>query len=116
MAKVKEIEELLSQVVKDNGLEGALIADMEGLPIVSNLPESMDEYEIAATAAAVLVIVESKIGLAKKGSIKQVSIEVDGGYFVIAPIKGDYVVSILAPKEAKLGIVLSALKSIEKKI
>ena len=116
MAKVKEIEELLSQVVADNGLEGVLVADMEGLPIVSHLPKGMDEYEIAATAAAVLIIVESKIGSAGKGNILQASIEADGGYFVIAPVKGEYVVSVLAPIEAKLGIVLSALKSIEKKI
>ncbi len=116
MAKIKEMKEILEGIVKDYGLEGILIADYEGLPLASHLPAGMDEYEIAATSAAVLVIVESKIGSAGKGAIHQASIEAEGGYFVITPIKGDYVASVLASNDAKLGIVLSAVKSIESKI
>ena len=42
MATAKEMEKLLAQVVKDNGLEGAVIADAEGLHLrLTYLPVSM---------------------------------------------------------------------------
>jgi len=116
MATVKEMEKLLAQVVKDNGLEGAVIADLEGLPIASYLPAEMDEDEIAAASAAILAISDSKLADGGKGSVVQASIEAENGYLVIKPIGEDYVVSVLAPKDAKLGIILSAVRSIEKKI
>jgi len=116
MATVKEMEKLLAQVVKDNGLEGAVIADLEGLPIASYLPAEMDEDEIAAASAAILAISDSKLTEGGKGSVVQASIEAENGYLVIKPIGEDYVVSVLAPKDAKLGIILSAVRSIEKKI
>jgi len=116
MATAKEMEKLLAQVVKDNGLEGAVIADLEGLPIASYLPAEMDEDEIAAASAAILSISDSKLSDSGKGNVSQVSIEADEGYLVVKPIKDEYVVSVLAPKEAKLGIILSAVRSIEKKL
>jgi predicted regulator of Ras-like GTPase activity (Roadblock/LC7/MglB family) len=116
MATVKEMEKLLAQVVKDNGLEGAVIADLEGLPIASYLPAEMDEDEIAAASAAILAISDSKLAEGGKGSVVQASIEAENGYLVIKPIGEEYVVSVLAPKDAKLGIILSAVRSIEKKI
>jgi len=116
MASVKEMENLLAQVVKDNGLEGAVIADLEGLPIASYLPSGLDEDEIAAASAAILTISDSKLAEGGKGKAVQVSIEAENGYLVVKPVKEEYVVSVLAPKDAKLGIILSAVRSIEKKL
>ncbi len=116
MATVKDMEKLLAQVVKDNGLEGAIIADVEGLPLASYLPSGFDEDEVAATSAAILSISDSKLGDSGKGNVIQVSIEAEKGYLVITPVKGEYVISVLAPKETKLGIILSAVRSIEKKL
>ncbi len=116
MATAKEMEKLLAQVVKDNGLEGGVIADMEGLPLASYLPTNVDEDEVAAAAAAILAIADSKLQEEGKGEVIQASLEAENGYMVITPIKGEYVVSVLAPKGAKLGIILSAVRSIEKKL
>jgi len=116
MIAVKEMEKSLAQIVKDNGLEGAVIADLEGLPIVSYLPSGIDEDEIAAASAAILTISDSKLSDGGKGGAVQVSIEAENGYLVVKPVKDEYVISVLAPKEAKLGIVLSAVRSIEKKM
>jgi len=116
MATAKDMEKLLAQVVKDNGLEGAVIADLEGLPLASYLPTNLDEDEVAAAAAAILAVGDSKLSDAGKGNVVQASIEAENGYMVITPMKGEYVVSVLAPKEAKLGIILSAIRSIEKRI
>jgi len=116
MATAKDMEKLLAQVVKDNGLEGAVIADLEGLPLASYLPTNLDEDEVAAAAAAILAVGDSKLSDAGKGNVVQASIEAEGGYMVITPMKGEYVVSVMASKEAKLGIILSAIRSIEKRI
>jgi predicted regulator of Ras-like GTPase activity (Roadblock/LC7/MglB family) len=116
MVTAKDMEKLLAQVVKDNGLEGAVIADVEGLPLASYLPSGLDEDEVAAASAAILAISDSKLGDSGKGKVVQASIEAEKGYLVIAPAKGEYVISVLAPKEAKLGIILSAVRSIEKKL
>ena len=116
MATAKEMEKLLAQVVKDNGLEGAVIADVEGLPLASYLPSGLDEDEVAAASAAILAISDSKLGDSGKGKVVQASIEAEKGYLVVTPAKEEYVISVLAPKEAKLGIILSAVRSIEKKL
>jgi len=116
MATAKEMEKLLAQVVKDNGLEGAIIADMEGLPLASYLPSGLDEDEVAAASAAILSISDSKLCDSGKGKVIQASIEAENGYLVVTPMKDEYVISVLAPKEAKLGIILSAVRSIEKKL
>jgi len=116
MATAKDMEKLLAQIVKDNGLEGAVIADLEGLPLASYLPTNLDEDEIAAAAAAILAVADSKLSDTDKGNVVQASIEAESGYLVITPMKGEYVVSVLAPKEAKLGIILSAIRSIGKRI
>jgi len=116
MATTKEMEKILAQVVKDNGLEGAVIADLEGLPVASYLPADVDEDEIAAASAAILAISDSKLSDGGKGKVVQASIEAENGYLVIKPVKDEFVVSVLAPKEAKLGIILSAVRSIEKKL
>ena len=116
MTAAKDMEKLLAQVVKDNGLEGAVIADTEGLPLASYLPSNLDEDEVAAAAAAILAISDSKLEDSGKGKVVQTSIETEEGYLVIAPAKGEYVISVLAPKEAKLGIVLSAVRNIGKKL
>ena len=116
MTAAKDMEKLLAQVVKDNGLEGAVIADTEGLPLASYLPSNLDEDEVAAAAAAILAISDSKLEDSGKGKVVQTSIETEEGYLVIAPAKGEYVISVLAPKEAKPGIVLSAVRNIGKKL
>ena len=116
MATVKELETLLAKVVKENGLEGAVIADSEGLPIASYLPSELDEDEIAASSAAILAISESKLKESGKGKFTQASIEAEYGYLIITLMKNEYVTSVLAPKDAKLGIILSAVRSIEKSI
>ena len=114
MATAKDMEKLLAQVVKDNGLEGAVISDFEGLPLASYLPTNLNEDEVAAIAAAIIEVGDSKLPGIGKGKVVQASLEAEGGYIVIAPMKNEFVVSVLAPKEVKLGIILSAIRSIEK--
>ncbi|WP_457680755.1 roadblock/LC7 domain-containing protein [Thermovibrio sp.] len=116
MATVKEMESLLAQVVKDNGLQGAVIADIEGLPLASHLPAELDEDEIAATAAAILSITETKLTDTDGSKVKQVSIDTEKEHLVISPVKDEYIVCVFAPKDVKLGIVLAAVRSIEKRL
>jgi predicted regulator of Ras-like GTPase activity (Roadblock/LC7/MglB family) len=116
MTKHQEMESLLTQVVKENGLDGAVIADIEGLPLASHLPPSVDEDELAAASAAILSISDSKLTDGEKGGVVQLSVESVDGYLVIKEVKGEYVISVVAPKSSKLGIVLSAVRSIERRL
>ncbi|ADU96090.1 roadblock/LC7 domain-containing protein [Thermovibrio ammonificans] len=116
MVTPKQVEEILTQVVKDNGLEGAVVADSEGLPIASYIVGDYDEDDIAAASAAILLISDSKLREAGKGSIKQASIEGQDGYMVVAPLGEEFVLTVIAPKNSKLGIVLAAVRSINRKL
>jgi predicted regulator of Ras-like GTPase activity (Roadblock/LC7/MglB family) len=112
----KQVEEVIAQVVKDNGLEGAVVADSEGLPIASFFLGDYDEDDIAAASAAILLISDSKLKEAGKGGLKQASIEGEDGYMIVAPLGKEFVLTVIAPKTSKLGIVLAAVRAINRKL
>ena len=43
----------LKEVVRSNNLDGLILADVEGLPLVSYLQEGMDEETLASAGAAI---------------------------------------------------------------
>jgi len=113
LKKQEEIRERFKQVVRENNLDGILLADTEGLPLVSYLDEEVDEETIAASSAAILSAGLITAGDAKKRDLNEIIIDTEDGYLVFVPIKGEFVLGIITPKETKLGILRLIAKDVE---
>jgi len=113
VAKSAEVREFFKKVVKENKLDGILLSDMEGLGLVSYLDESIDEDTISASSAAIMsagFITASDIG---KSGLNQIVLDTEDGYVVFIPIRNDYILAVIAPKDTKLGILRIIAKNVE---
>ncbi len=97
-------------------IEGAALVTEEGLPIVSVLPEGVDETKIAAMTAAILSLGEQTSKELGKGSLEQVYIKGKNGYIIAMDAGSNAVLAVIASSEAKLGLVLFRMEQLAEKI
>ncbi|WP_461828710.1 roadblock/LC7 domain-containing protein [Aquifex sp.] len=114
LKKREEIRNFLKEIVKENKLDGVIIADMEGLPVISYTAEELDEDTVSASLAAILSAGEISASDVGKRNLHQVIVDTEDGYIVILPVSKEYVIGIITDKDAKLGIVRLVAKEIEK--
>lgn len=103
-------KELLSERLKDlqassPDLEASAIVSVDGLAIASALPANTEEDRVAAMSAAMISLGERISGELRRGELDQVYIKGNLGYVVLMAIGTEAVLTVLARKEAKLGLV-----------
>ncbi len=113
LKKKEDIRNFLKDIVKDNKLDGIIMADMEGLPLISYTTEELDEDTVSASLAAILSAGEISAGDVGKSNVHQIIVDTDDGYIIVVPVMKEYVTGIITGKEAKLGIVRIVAKEIE---
>ncbi|MHA1594518.1 MAG: roadblock/LC7 domain-containing protein [Candidatus Baldrarchaeia archaeon] len=122
MSEVVGVEpQTLSKLLKEftmtvPEIEGAALVTDEGLPIVSVLPEGVDETKIAAMTAAILSLGEQTSKELGKGSLEQVYIKGKNGYIIAMDAGSNAVLAVIASSEAKLGLVLFRMEQLAEKI
>ncbi len=109
----EEVYTFFKNIVKENALDGIVLMDFEGLPLISYLDETIDEETISASGAAMVSAGLITTSDANKKDMKQIIVDTEEGYIVFIPIGMDYIVGILTPKNAKLGIIRVLAKEIE---
>lgn len=91
-------------------IQGAAIVTPDGLPLVTNLPNMMDEERVSAMSAAMLSLGE-RIGVElARGEIDRIFVEGNEGYSILTSCGQDAVFLVLANKTAKQGIVMLEIK------
>jgi len=114
LLQTEEFRKKLKQIALENNLEGLILADVEGLPIVSYLAdEEMDEDTLAAAGAAILTASLMTASDAKKRGVEQVIVNSPDGYIIYTQITEDLVLGLVAPQTAKLGILKMIIKNIQ---
>ena len=113
LKRKEDIRNFLKDIVKDNKLDGIIMADMEGLPLISYTTEVLDEDTISASLAAILSAGEISAGDVGKSNVNQIIVDTEDGYIIVVPVLNEYVTGIITGKEAKLGIVRIVAKEIE---
>jgi Uncharacterized distant relative of homeotic protein bithoraxoid len=108
--------EILEGLIKDSGAEGAVLVSVDGLAIASVLPSSADEDRVAAMGAAILSLGERVASELNKGNLEQLYIKGSTGYVVFTGIKDVAVLGVLAPADAKLGLLLMEIQRTVKKL
>ena len=86
-------------------IEATAVVSVDGLTIASALPDDVEEDRVAAMSAAMLSLGERISTELGRGSLDQVYIRGKNGYVILMSTGEEAVLTLLARKEAKLGLV-----------
>lgn len=98
-------------MVDSPDIQAAALVSMDGFTMASALPQGMQEDRVGAMSAAILGLGERAAAELGRGHLTQVFIEGDDGYVVLIAAGDRAVLTTLAHKEAKLGLVLYDMKA-----
>ncbi|KYK29613.1 MAG: hypothetical protein AYK19_19545 [Theionarchaea archaeon DG-70-1] len=114
MAKKSKIEEL-TNLLKDleaitPDIEASAVVSVDGLMIASALPQDVEEDRVAAMSAAMLSLGERTAKELARGELSEVYVKGENGYVVLMASGENAVLTALARKDAKLGLVFLDMK------
>ena len=78
--------------------------------IASDLPAGVEEDRVSAMSAAMLSLGDRIANELRRGVLDQVYIHGENGYVVLMAAGDEAVLTVLARKEAKLGLILYDMK------
>ncbi|MGC9349229.1 MAG: roadblock/LC7 domain-containing protein [Anaerolineae bacterium] len=99
------IERLHELQVSSPDVEAAAIISVDGLPIATSLPGSVEEDRVAAMSAAMLSLGERIAGELGRGSLDEVYVRGERGYVILRAVGEEAVLTVLARQRAKLGLL-----------
>ncbi len=91
-------------------VEASAVVSVDGLTIAAALPSSVEEDRVAAMSAAMLSLGERIAGELGRGGLDEVYIHGDDGYVLLTSIGNGAVLTVLARKQAKLGLVFLEMR------
>lgn len=86
-------------------IEASAIVSVDGLIMASALPATVEEDRVSAMSAAMLSLGERIASELGRGLLEQVYIRGDNGYVILTAVGEEAVLTVLARKEAKLGLI-----------
>lgn len=117
MTKIEELLELLRNMEATTpGIEASAIVSTEGLPIVSAMPQEIDEAVVAAMASAILSVSEKVSTELVRGKLQQVLLQGENGYVIIKGAGESALLTVLARNNANLGLILMTLKRVSEEV
>lgn len=100
------VERLRDLQASSPDVEASAIVSVDGLTIASALPQGIEEDRVSAMSAAMLSLGERIAGELGRGVLEQVYIKGENGYVLLAAVGEEAVLTVMARKEAKLGLIL----------
>lgn len=102
-------EQMISRLrdlrVSTPDIEASALVSVDGLIIASDLAADVEEDRVSAMSAAMLSLGERIAGELGRGMLDQVYIRGDNGYVILMSVGEEAVLTALARKDAKLGLV-----------
>ncbi|HRZ19229.1 MAG TPA: roadblock/LC7 domain-containing protein [Methanofastidiosum sp.] len=109
--RTQNLTELLKELEATTpDVEASAVVSIDGLIIASALPQDVEEDRVAAMSAAMLSLGERTSKELKKGSLEQVFVKGINGYVLMMGAGQEAVLTALARKDAKLGLVFLDMK------
>jgi predicted regulator of Ras-like GTPase activity (Roadblock/LC7/MglB family) len=87
------------------GVEAAAIVSVDGLSIASALPAGIEEDRVSAMSAAMISLGERISSELGRGMLKQLYVKGENGYVILNAIGEEAVLTVLARREARLGLI-----------
>jgi len=101
----KMVERLRELQTSSPDIEAAAIISVDGLPIASSLPQSVEEDRVSAMSAAMLSLGERIAGELRRGMLDEVYVRGETGYVILRAVGEEAVLTVLARQQAKLGLL-----------
>jgi hypothetical protein len=101
--KIEEVLIDLRALTPD--VEGAVLVDMNGLPITSVISDGVNDTIVAAMASAMLRMGERTVDELEKGRLHRVLVQAENGYVVLVEAGRDAVLAVVTTERAKLGMI-----------
>jgi len=86
-------------------IEASAVVSVDGLIMASALPPDVEEDRVSAMSAAMLSLGERIASELGRGVLDQVYVRRANGYVILASVGEEAVLTVLARKDAKLGLV-----------
>ena len=102
----KMVDRLRDMQSSSPDIEGSAIVSVDGLSIASALHQEIEEDRVSAMSAAMLSLGERIASELGRGSLEQVYIKGEYGYVLLTAVGDEAVLTVMARKEAKLGLIL----------
>ncbi len=99
------IERLRDLQISSPSIEAAAVVSVDGLSMASSMPAEAEEDRVAAMSAAMLALGSRIAGELGRGTLEQVYIKGENGYVILMAVGEEAVLTVLARKDAKLGLV-----------
>jgi predicted regulator of Ras-like GTPase activity (Roadblock/LC7/MglB family) len=99
------IERLRDLQVSSPAVEATAVVSVDGLSMASSMPANVEEDRVAAMSAAMLSLGERIANELGRGTLDQVYIKGEKGYVILMAVGEEAVLTVLARKDAKLGLV-----------
>ena len=91
-------------------VEASAVVSVDGLTIASDLPSDVEEDRVSAMSAAMLSLGERIATELGRGGLEQVYIRGADGYVFLTSVGEEAVLTVLARKDAKLGLIFLDMK------
>ena len=104
VARLQEMQAAVPDV------QASAVVSVDGLVIASALPAETEEDRVSAMSAAMLSLGERIASELGRGVIEQVYIKGNNGYVVLTAVGEEAVLTVLARKEGKLGLIFLEMR------
>lgn len=116
-SKTEALTDLLKELeASAPDIEASAVVSVDGLMIASALPRDVEEDRVAAMSAAMLSLGERTAHELTRGVLSEVYVKGKDGYVVLMASGEDAVLTALARKDAKLGLVFLDMKRTADKV
>lgn len=109
--KLEDVKKVLMNIRKSPGAEGvtsSMLLSKEGLPIVSALPQGIEEAEMSAVGASILGAADLAAERAEQGALMEVLIKNEDGQILLTNCGESAILMVWADKETKPGSLIFA--------
>ena len=105
-SRADKLTDCVRALQSSGDIEGSAVVSVDGLILVSSLPNGAEEDRVSAMSAAMLSLGERIGSELMRGEIDEIFVHGKNGYVVLMSAGHEAVLSVLARQQAKLGLVL----------
>lgn len=105
-SRTEQLVERLQNLQRSSGdVEAAAVVSVDGLSMASSMPPNIEEDRVSAMSAAMISLGERIASELGRGDLEQVYVKGENGYVVLTAVGEEAVLTVMARKEAKLGLI-----------
>ena len=96
---------ILKKINRINGVKGSLLVDRDGMIVVSDVTEGIEEIGISALASSIFVTIENALVRLEMGGLTRFSITGERGRIILLKIRKEMVLTVITRKDINMGLL-----------